>query len=59
MKKSRCSGEQIMRILREADKAPVPEVAKRHGVNEQSIYGRRKRFSGTAVNDVRVLKNLP
>lgn len=58
MKKNRYSDEQIVRILREADKDPVPEVAKRHGVSEQSIYGWRKRFASMAVDKVRELKNL-
>jgi putative transposase len=50
MKKSRHSNKQIVRILRDADKDPVPEVSKRHGVSEQSIYGWRKRFSGMSAN---------
>ena len=58
MKKNRYSDEKIVRILREADKDPVPEVAKRHGVSEQSIYAWRKRFAGMAVDEVKELKNL-
>lgn len=58
MKKSRYSDEQIVQILREADKDPVAELAKRHGVSEQSLYGWRKRFSGMAADDVKELKNL-
>ena len=38
MKRSRFTDEQIVRILQEADKDPVAEVAKRHGVSEPSIY---------------------
>ena len=55
MKKARYSEEQIVRILREADRDPVADVAKRHGVSEQSIYGWRKRFG---VDEVRRLKEI-
>ena len=58
MKKARYSEEQIVRILREADRDPVAEVAKRHGVSEQSIYGWRKRFGEFGVDEVRRLKEV-
>lgn len=58
MKKSRYSDEQIVRILREADQSTVVEVAKRHGVSEQSIYAWRKRFGEMMTDDVKRLKAL-
>ncbi|BEV73317.1 transposase [Paludibacterium sp. THUN1379] len=58
MKKSRYSDEQIVRILREADRAPITEVAKRHGVSEASIYAWRKRFDEMVSDDVKRLKAL-
>jgi putative transposase len=58
MKKSRYGEEKIVRILRETDKEPVVEVAKRHGVSEQSIYGWRKRYGEFSVDEVRRLKDL-
>ena len=58
MKKARYSDEQIVRILREADRDPVNEVAKRHGVSEQSMYGWCKRFGEFNVDEVKRLKTV-
>ncbi len=58
MKRSRFTDEQIVRILQEADKDPVAEVAKRHGVSEPSIYAWRKKFGELGTDDVKRLKQL-
>jgi len=58
MKRSRFTDEQIVRILQEADKDPVAEVAKRHGVSEPSIYAWRKKFGDLGTDDVKRLKQL-
>jgi len=58
MKKTRFSEEQMVKILREADKTPVSEVAKRHGVSDVTIYAWRKRYGQLEPVDVKRLRQL-
>jgi putative transposase len=58
MKKSQFNEERMVKVLREADHTPVVEVAKKHGISDQTIYAWRKKFGRLESADLRRLRQL-
>ena len=59
MKGKRYSEEQIIRVLKEVeDGTSVPEVCRKYGVSEQSVYRWRTKYGGMDVAELRRLKQL-
>jgi putative transposase len=59
MKRKRFSEEQITGVLKEvAAGAKTLALCRRHGVSKQTFYGRKAKYGGLEVSEVRCLRQL-
>ena len=59
MKRKRYTEEQIISILKEHQAgASVPDLSRRHGVVENTIYRWKSKFGGMEVSDAKRLRDL-
>jgi putative transposase len=60
MKKKRHQEEQIIRILREAERGDktIGEVCREHAITDQTFYRWRKKYGGMEIAEARRLREL-
>jgi putative transposase len=59
MKRTRCSEEQIIAILKEQETGvSVADLCRKHGVNDASIYKWKAKFGGMDVSEAKRLRTL-
>ncbi len=59
MKRKRFTEEQIISVLKEHEAgARVPDLARRHGVSENTIYRWKSKFGGLEVSEAKRLREL-
>jgi putative transposase len=58
MRKGKFTDDEMVKILREAERSSVAEVAKKYVVSEATLYVWRKRFGAMSVDEAKRLKTL-
>ena len=59
MKKSRFTPEQMLQAIRQAESGtPVPEISRKLGITEATLYRWMKQYAGLDVGELRELRQL-
>ena len=59
MKKSRFTPEQMLQAIRQAESGtPVPEISRKLGITEATLYRWKKQYAGLDVGELRELRQL-
>lgn len=59
MAKKRFLAEQIVAILREAEKAPnLEEILRKYGISEQTIYRWKRMYAHMGISEIQKIKRL-
>ncbi len=59
MKRKRYTEEQIISILKEHEAgASVPDLSRRHGVAENTVYRWKSKFGGMEISEAKRLREL-
>jgi putative transposase len=59
MRGKRYPQEQIIAILKEAEAGvPIPDLCRKHGLHESTIYTWKAKYAGLTVSEARRLKSL-
>jgi len=59
MRRRRFSEEQILRMLKEAERGrPVAEVIRTHGVSKESFYRWKRKYGGMKLDEMKRLRQL-
>ena len=59
MKRKRYTEEQIISILKEADKGAAPrDLCRKHGMAEATFYAWRRKYGGLEVSEAKRIREL-
>ena len=59
MTQKRYTEEQIIAVLKEAQSGvSIPELSRKHGISDVTIYKWKAKYAGLEVSDLRRLKSL-